>query len=295
LAYAGLYFFWGTTYLAIRIAVKGLPPFFLSGLRHGVAGLCFLAYARWKGAAWPSRRQCLGALAMGVTFLAAGNGLCTWALQWVESGYATLLMAGVPMIALTYGAWIHGQKVRGQEWALVLLGLAGVIVLLSPKTSAAHSSSPLALAVLCFGTLSWACTMAEKKRVPQPQNVIMSTAFQMLGGGLFLLLVSAPWERPWALDFAAVPGSAWVAWVYLLAFGSCVGYGSFSWLMTVDPPELVGTYAYVNPIVAVLAGHWILGEALSVGILVSGALVLASVAGLLRLERDDAKLARSAR
>jgi drug/metabolite transporter (DMT)-like permease len=288
-AYAGLFFFWGTTFLSIRIALRSLPPFFLSGLRHSAAGLCFLLYARARGAAWPSRKEVLGAVGLGIAFLAVSNGLCAWSIQYMDSGYGTLLNAGVPLMAMVYGALVHRQKVRAAEWGLLLMGFLGVGLLLSPQASAVHSSRPLALAVITFATFVWAVTMVEKKNVPFPADPILSTALQMLGGGLTLLLVSGPLEHAWSLDFGAVPAKIWLAWAYLVFFGSLIGYGSFSWLLTIDPPELVGTYAYVTPIVAVLAGHFVLGEKIGASILVSGALVIVSVAGLLRLERDDAQ------
>jgi drug/metabolite transporter (DMT)-like permease len=285
LAYAGLYFFWGTTFLGVRVAVRSLPPFLLGGLRHGSAGLLFLAWARWQGAPWPTWRQGLGAFGMGVAFLAAANGACTWALQHVESGYATLMIGGVPILALTYSALVHGRRVPLGEWALVLLGLLGVGLLLSPQASAAHSDGGWGIAALAFGALVWAITMAERRRIPEPSDIRISTALQMLGGGSVLLLVSCLGEKPWTLDLALVPASAWEALAYLVVFGSCLGYGAFSWLLSVDSPSMVGTYAFVNPVVALVAGHWLLGEGLGPVVLVSAALVGLSVAGLLRLER----------
>ncbi len=286
LAYAGLYFFWGTTFLGIRIAVQhGLPPFFLSALRHGSAGLLLLALARWQGAPWPTRPQALGAALMGVLFLAAANGTCAWAMQFVESGYATLVIAGVPLMAFGYGALVQGQKVRPLELLLLLLGLAGVGLLLSPKAAGQHSSNGWGLVALVAATLVWSATMAEKKRFAQPSHPLMLTAWQMLGGGSALCLVSLGVEHPWTLDLGAVPWEAWGAWAYLVLFGSCVGYASFSFLLGLDTPQRVGTYAYVNPIVAVLAGHWILGEQITPLVLLSSALIVASVAGLLSLKR----------
>jgi drug/metabolite transporter (DMT)-like permease len=127
--------------------------------------------------------------------------------------------------------------------------------------------------------------MAEKARFEQPRSALMLTAFQMLGGGGVLCLLSLAVEQPWTLDLTAVPAQAWAAWAYLVVFGSCVGYASFSYLLSIDPPQQVGTYSYVNPIVAVLAGHWILGEEISSVVLLSTALIVASVAGLLSLKR----------
>ena len=286
LAYAGLYFFWGTTFLGIRIAVQhGLPPFFLSGLRHGSAGVILLALARWNGAPWPTRRQALGAALMGTLFLAAANGTCAWAMQFVESGYATLVIGGVPLMAFGYAALFQGQKVRKRELGLLLLGLAGVGLLMSPKAAGQHSSNGWGLVALVAATLVWSATMAEKKRFPQPSDALMLTALQMLGGGSVLLLVSLGAEHPWTLDLEGLPWQAWSAWAYLVVFGSCVGYASFSFLLGLDPPQRVGTYAYVNPVVAVLAGHWILGERITPAVLLSSALIVASVAGLLTLRR----------
>lgn len=287
LAYAGLYFFWGTTFLAIRLAVQhGLPPFFLSGLRHGSAGLILLALARWSGAAWPSKAQRLGAGTMGVLFLAVANGTCAWAMQYVESGYATLVIGGVPLVAFTYALIFQRQKIRSVELAFLLLGLFGVGILMSPQGAGLHSSNPLGVVALLAATIVWSVTMAEKKRFAQPDNALMLTAFQMLGGGLVLILVSLAREHPWTLNFGMIPAVAWGAWAYLVVFGSCVGYASFSYLLSMDSPQRVGTYAYVNPVVAVLAGHFILGEQITGAVLFSSVLIVASVAGLLTLKRS---------
>lgn len=285
-AYAALYLFWGTTFLGIRIAVQqGFPPFLLSGLRHLSAGVLLFALARALGAGLPSRGQAGGGMLMGFFFLALANGTCAWAMRYVESGYATLMIAGVPIVALAYGAAFQGKKAGAPEWALVLLGLAGVAVLLSPSASSAHSSSPWGLAALLAATVVWSITMAEKGRFAQPQHPLMLTAFQMLGGGLALLAFAAWTERPGLAQLQALPSAAWGAWAYLVLFGSALGYGAFSYLLSVDPIHRVGTYAYVNPLVAVLAGHWMLGEAISPPILISGLLILASVAGLLGMKR----------
>lgn len=286
LAYAGLYFFWGTTFLGIRIAVQhGLPPLLLSSLRQLCAGLILLALARRQGAALPTRSQALGAACMGVLFLAVANGTCAVALRYVESGYGTLVISGVPLMAFAYGALVQGRKVHGLEAGLLLLGLAGVGILMSPHAAESHSSSMGALAALVFATLVWSVTMAERDRFSKPSDPLMLTAWQMFGGGGVLLVVAFALEQPWSLDLASVGWQAWAAWLYLVLFGSCVGYGAFSYLLSVDPPQKVGTYAYVNPVVAVLAGHWILGEAITPVVLLSGVLIVASVAGLLTMKR----------
>lgn len=284
-AYGALYFFWGTTFLAIRLAVQhGFPPFALSALRHGSAGLILFGLARGRGTALPTRREMLGAAAMGVCFLALANGTCAWAMRYVDSGYATLLIAGVPIVALAYGAKVQGKAVRKGEWRLVLLGLAGAAILLSPGAARGHSSAPVARLALVAATIIWAVTMAEKQRFPAPKDPLMLTAFQMAGGGTALLLVSAASEAQLWSSLPSLPLAAWWAWAYLVVFGSCVGYGAFSYLLSTDPPQLVGTYAYVNPVVAVIAGHYVLGERISGAILFSSALILISVAGLLLME-----------
>jgi drug/metabolite transporter (DMT)-like permease len=282
LAYAGLYFFWGTTFLGTRIALQhGFPPFFMSGLRHGVAGLLMLAYARANGAAWPTRAQTLGATALGLLFLGICNGISAWAIQFVDSGYATLIMAGVPLVGFAYGALFQGQRMKNTDLGFLLLGLAGVGLLMSPKTAAAHASNFWGLAALLFAMTLWSLTMAEKRRFQQPKDPMMLTALQMLAGGIFLALVSAGLEKPWTLNLTAIPLAGWMAWIYLVIFGSCVGYASFSYLLDVDPPQRVGTYAYVNPLVAVMAGYLLLDEQISTAVLLSSVLIVVSVAGIL--------------
>lgn len=286
LAYGLLYFFWGTTFLGVRIAVRGFPPFFMSALRHGSAGLILLAWCRWRGLTWPTRGQALGAMTMGALFLGLANGLCAWALKSVESGYATLLIAGVPLVVLSYGALIQGKRIRLHEALLLSLGLLGVGLLLSPKTASLHAQGAAGLIALVAATIIWGMTMAERPRFGAPSEPLLGTAFQMLGGGTFLVVVSSLFEHPWTLDLATVPAQSWAAWGYLVVFGSLVGFGAFSWLLRQDPPHLVGTYSYVNPLVAVLAGHWVLGEALGAPLAWSSGFIVSSVALLLWMRRD---------
>lgn len=285
-AYAALYFFWGTTFLAVRVAVRGLPPFLMSGLRHGGAGLLLLAYARWRGMALPRRGEALGAMAMGALFLGAANGLCAWALRSVESGFATLMIAGVPLVVVAYGALVQGRRTHGLETLLLILGLGGVALMLTPATAGLHAQGRVGLGALVLATLIWAVTMAERPRFAAPASPLLGTAFQMLGGGLFLAAASTALEHPFSFPFESVPAASWSAFAYLVVFGSLVGFGAFSWLLRQDPPHLVGTYAYVNPVVALFAGHLILGEALSKGLVGASVLIVGSVALLLWLRRD---------
>ncbi|HTB34657.1 MAG TPA: EamA family transporter [bacterium] len=283
-AYASVYLFWGSTYPAIRFLVHWVPPFWLIGLRMLTAGTLLLGLARLRGVAWPTRRQWLGSAGLGFLFMVCCNGVATWGLQYIEAGKATLMTACVPLVALGYGWAFHGRRVgRGQALCLGL-GLLGVALVMKP------GAQPLrhwgwGVAAITWAVLVWAVGMVEAKNFEQSPDGIMASGAQMATASVLLLGV-ALWREGGGPDWGSLPAAAWEAWAYLVVFGSCVGYLFFNWLITHEPPHLAGTYAFVNPVVAVLLGWAFLGEGLGPRTLLASGLIVAAVAGLLRLKKN---------
>lgn len=285
LAYASIYLFWGSTYLAIRVAVRSLPPFLMSGLRMLAAGALLLAVARWRGVPWPTRRQWRDAGLMGLLLLTFGNGVAAWGLRYIESGLATLLTASIPLLSLAYAEVVKGKPVRRADLPLLFVGLLGVALLLKHSPGSGEGWAWGVGAVLwCIGL--WAVVIAESERFQLPADGQASSGAQMLVAGAGLLLLSAAFEAPAQVAWASVPAEALWAWAYLVVFGSCVGYLSFNWLLKHEPPHLVGTYAYVNPVVAVALGWLLLGEQVTGRTLLASALIVASVAGVVALRKN---------
>ncbi len=279
LAFAAIYLIWGSTYLAIRIAVAEVPPLLMAGARMLAAGAVLYAVARRTGSPPPTGREWRGAALGGALLFLAGNGALAWAEQRIPSGLAALVSALIPLYAVVLEvAWGGGPR-PGARVALGLgLGLAGVGVLVGGFGPGGPRPDLLATLVLLGGGLAW--TVGSTPRVGRllPRSHAMSAAAQLLAGG-FLLVVAglAAGEGP-RLAAGAVTARALLAIAYLVVFGSLVGYTAYNWLLGVVPASRVATYAFVNPVVAVALGWLVGGEAFSPRELVAAAAVVAAVA-----------------
>ncbi|MBM2885555.1 drug/metabolite exporter YedA [Chromobacterium amazonense] len=251
-AFFALYIIWGSTYLAIRIGVESWPPLMMAGIRFTVAGVIVLAFLRWRGAAWPDARQLRGAAILGVLMPAVGNGLVTMAEREVSSGVAALVVATVPLFTLLF-ARLFGHKSRALEWAGMLLGVFGIVLL---NLGSSLRASPEGAALLVLASAGWALGSAWSKHLAQPPGA-MGSAWTMIFGGLTLLLSSAAiGER-----LAAWPDAAgWGALLYLTVFGSMIAYSAYLYLLRTVTAAAATSYAYVNPVIAVLLGVLFLGE-----------------------------------
>lgn len=283
-AFAAVYLIWGSTYLAIGIAVKSMPPFLMAGTRFTLAGvLLYLLTSRQPGPR-SDPQHWRSALIVGGLLLCGGNGLVSWAEQSVPTGLAALIIASVPL-------WMVIIPVPGQRRPTaavlvgVLLGLVGIAVLVGPSNLGGVRPDRLGVAALLMAAFLWALGSLLSRRLPQSAIPLRATAMQMIAGGLLqigvgLLLREGPRFHPTAISV-----DAWLAWGYLVFFGSLLGFTAYTWLLRVSTPARVSTYAYVNPFVAVLLGWLILGEPLSPRVLGAGALILAAVAFLSRRQR----------
>jgi len=280
LAFAAVYLIWGSTYLAIRFAIETLPPFLMAGARFMVAGTILYAVARARGAKRPSRVHWITAFVVGALLLLGGNGGVVWAEQRVPSGVTALLVALVPcwMVLLDW-ARPGGSRPAAQVFIGLLLGLAGLTWLIGPDAIMGGGRVDLlGAAVLGFASLSWAAGSIYSRHSPMPSEPLLSIGMQQLGGGVCLMVFALLVGDLGRLDLAAVSSRSALAVVYLIAFGSIIGFSAYMWLLRVSTPARASTYAYVNPIVAVLLGWALAGEALTARIAVAAAVIVAGVA-----------------
>jgi drug/metabolite transporter (DMT)-like permease len=270
LALALLYLIWGSTYLAIRFALEGgFPPFLLGGIRFIVAGGLMFAFLRWRGVAAPTWPQWRNAAVMGVMLLLLGNGLVNFAEQSVPSGMAAVLVASVPLWMGIFAA-MYGQHPRVSEWLGMVVGFAGVLWL---NVDGMTSGSPSGMIALLVSSIAWSygSIWSRGRDLPTP---LMAAASQMLWGGVFMVLTGAFTGE----GFTAMPTPhAWAACWYLVVFGSLIGFTAYIWLLHHVRPALAGSYAYVNPVIAVMLGAWLAHERFGLHELGAMALIVVGV------------------
>lgn len=280
LAMGAVYVIWGSTYLAIRFAIETIPPFLMAATRYLVAGALLYTWARLRGAPRPKLLHWRSAFIVGAFLLLVGNGGVVWAEQKLDSGLAALLISTEPIwiVALV---WLRSGRQRPNPRVIagMLLGFAGLVMLVRPSGATGASSIDLvAAAAVVLASLSWAWGSLYGQRAPLPESPLAATGMQMLGGGALLLLVSTLTGEPARFALSDLSLKSALSVGYLIVFGAIVAFTAYVWLLRVAPPVLVSTYAYVNPVVAVLLGWAFAGEPLTSGTLISAAVILAGVA-----------------
>lgn len=284
-AFLALYVLWGSTYLAIKYAIIDIPPLLMAGSRFLVAGGALYVLQRWRGAERPLGGQWLASAITGTLMLGGGNYAVVWSETRVASGVVALIVAAVPIWMVILDAMRpEGRKPSWLTVAGIAVGLFGVSLLVDFTGSMGGASSggahvdPIALVVLLLGTLCWAVGSIYSKGSSQPADALLGAAMQMLTGGA--LLTGLAFLTGQASGFspqAITPRSAW-GWIYLVVFGSIVGYTAYIWLLKVVSAARVATYSYVNPLIAVLLGWALGGEPLTSRIAVATVIILGSVA-----------------
>jgi drug/metabolite transporter (DMT)-like permease len=279
LAFTIIYFVWGSTFLAIRVGVAEVPPFLLAAMRFLAAGLALYGWMLARGERNPSWREWRSATILAAMIFVGDYGLLFWAERRIPSGVAAVMMATIPLfMALAEIILLGTQKLTARLTLALLAGLGGVIVLVNPtmKLGGAPIDKTGAMALI-VGAMSWSVASALARKLPLPTSKAMSSGAQMLTGGVLLGLVSAAlgeWRGFHPMD---VSRGAWFALLYLIVAGSIIGFTAYVWLLHHESPTKVGTYAYVNPVVAVMVGYLLGGEALGLRTLLGTAFVLTSV------------------
>jgi drug/metabolite transporter (DMT)-like permease len=279
-AFAALYVIWGSTYLAIRYLIETLPAFLAAGFRFLLAGAVLYAYARTHGAGRPTLHHWRSAVLVGGLLLLGGNGAVVWASRRVPSGLVSLLISMTPlwMVAIDW-ARPGGARPRGPVLLGLLLGLAGLVVLIGPESLAGGERLDLpGAAVLVFGTVCWASGSIYARHAPLPHSSFLATAMEMSCGGALLVLLSVASGEPAGFDLTRVSLRSVLAFLYLTVFGSLVAFTAYIWLLSVCSTARVSTYAYVNPLIALFLGWALAGESLSRRTLAAAAVIITAVA-----------------
>jgi len=268
LAFAIIYFVWGSTFLAIRVGVREVPPFLLAAMRFLIAGLVLYGWMIAHGERSPSGRQWTSASLLAILIFVFDYGLLFWAEQRVPSGIAAVMMATIPVfMALSEIIFLRTQRLTVRLALALLIGIGGVAVPIDRVGALA----------LIVASMSWSVASSLTRKLPLPPSKVMSSGAQMLAGGMFLALTAAALGEfrsfhPWTVSRAA-----WLSLLYLIVAGSIIGFTAYVWLIHHQSPTKVGTYAYVNPVVAVLVGYFLGGEALGLRTILGTLFVLISV------------------
>ena len=282
-AFAALYIIWGSTYLGMKIGVETLPPWPLVAARHSLAGIVLYSILRLRGVPAPKREHWKGGLVGGVMLLVIGNGMIALSAQRLASGVASLVVATTPIwIVAAASTRPGGRAPVRKEWLGLALGLAGLVLLGGPSLAAAirgdaGSLDIGAMGLVLVGCMSWSIGSVIGREMPRPDNAFMGSAVQMLSAGA-LLLVACTITGQWSsVHLAQVSARSWIAFWYLILFGSLLGFTAYVWLLRVAKTSHVATYAYVNPIVALLLGASIGHEVITPLMLVAGGVTLLGV------------------
>ena len=279
LAFAIIYFVWGSTFFAIRVGVREVPPFLLAAMRFSVAGLILYAWMIARGERSPTGRQWRSAFLLAILIFVFDYGLLFWAEQRVPSGMAAVMLATIPVyMALSEIIFLRTQKLTVRLAVALLIGVGGVAVLVSRSLNV--GGAPIdrlgAVALLVAG-ISWSAAATLTRKLPLPPSKVMSSGVQMLAGGVMLALTAATLGEFRNFHPSDISRAAWLSLVYLIIFGSIVAFTAYVWLIHHESPTKVGTYAYVNPVVAVVIGYFLGGEPLDLRTILGTAFVLISV------------------
>jgi drug/metabolite transporter (DMT)-like permease len=275
LAFGLVYVLWGSTYLAIRYAIETIPPLLMAGTRFFVAGVILYAFSRWRGGPKPTPTQWRNAAIAGTLLLLFGNGLVTLAEQRVPSGLTAVIVATVPLWMVVLD-WVTGGKRPGvRAWMGIALGLAGVAVLVQP--TGRGGVDLVGVLFLLVASLSWSYGSLFGRRADLPKSALLTTGMEMLAGGVILIGAGLATGEAGHFHPSAISRTSLIGLTYLITLGSVVGYSAYTYLVTAATPAKLGTYAYVNPTIAVFLGWAIAGEPIASMTILAVAMIVAAV------------------
>jgi drug/metabolite transporter (DMT)-like permease len=278
-AFAIIYLVWGSTYFAIRIGVREVPPFLFAAMRFLIAGLVLYGWKIARGERSPSRVEWASAALLAILFLVLDYGLLYWAERRVPSGIAAVMMATTPaFMAVWEIVFLQTQRLTVRLALALLIGIGGVAVLMSHTLNLGGVPiDTMGAIALVVAAMSWSVSSVLTRKLPLPTSKVMSSGVQMLVGGVFLVLISAALGEFRNFRLGTVSRDAWLSLLYLIVAGSIMAFTAYLWLIHRESPTRVGTYAYVNPVVAVLLGYYLGGEALGRRTILGAVFVLISV------------------
>lgn len=290
LAFAALYLIWGSTYLAIRYVVATLPPFLMAGARFIVSGLVLFAIYAPRSTEKLTGRHWATTAVVGTLLLLGGNGLVCWAELTVPSGLASLLVATMPLwMVLLDWLVFRGPRPSRRIVAGLAIGLIGVYLLIGESSKLGAGANVKGAVALLFACFFWATGSLIARRGGLPSSSFLATGMEMLAGGMALLIVGFIRGEAKGFEFHAVTWSSWLGWVYLVVFGSLLGFTAYVWLLKVSTPARVSTYAYVNPAIAVMLGALFGDGELNARILLASGVILSAVVLIVRGSQKKAE------
>ncbi len=295
LAFAIIYLVWGSTFLAIRIGVREVPPLVLAAMRFLVAGFVLYGWMIARGERSPTGRQWTSAGLLAILIFVLDYGLLFWAERRVPSGVAAVMMATIPVfMSLSEIIFLRTRKLTISLATGLLIGIGGVSVLMSRSLNLGGPPiDRVGAAALIVAAVSWSVSSALTRKLPLPSSKVMSSGAQMLVGGVLLALAATALGEFRDFHPRSVSPMAWLSLLYLIVAGSIIAFTAYVWLIHHESPTKVGTYAYVNPVVAVLLGYFLGGEALGLRTILGASLVLVSVV-VLTIMREEKTAAASA-
>ncbi len=278
-----LYFVWGSTYLGIAVAVETIPPFLMAAIRFAIAGALLLGWSiarEGRSFRWPTRREWRDSFVVGSMLLGGGMGMVAFGEQTIPSGIAALLIALMPAWVAILGWALYRERVPRIAVVGIVVGFAGVAILVGPTALGQPGAlEPFGLAAVLLSPVLWcAGSLFASHRASLPPQPLVASAAEMLAGGVTLTIMGVLAGELARFQPAAVSGESLLALGYLIAIGSLVGFTSYAWLLSVAPLPLISTYAYVNPVVALILGWAVLGEPIGPRVLVAGAIIVVAVA-----------------
>jgi drug/metabolite transporter (DMT)-like permease len=287
-AFAAIYIVWGSTYLAIRVVVTAVPPLLAAGCRFVLAGALLYGWARLRGVPAPARRLWGPAFVLGALFFLFGNGGISWAETRLPSGLTALLAATSPLFVALYESARGGWSRPPLRVMLgIVSGLAGVALLVAPGEFIGGGHADLAgAAVITLAAMAWAAGSVASHAMPLHSSPLLATGMKMLGGGVLLVIAGLAFGEGSRVAMDMFTPKVLAAWVYLVVFGSLIGFSAFTYLLRVTTPSAVSTSAYVNPLVAVALGWALLGEAVTPRTLLAAAIIIGGVM-LIRLRSEE--------
>ena len=277
LAFFAVYVIWGSTYMLNKIAVTELPPFMLASIRFITAGILIFILCKLMGISIAiTRRQLRNCILVGFLFLTFGNGVVVWALKYVDSGFAALEISAQPLVILLLMRLLEGKRIQAMSVVGVVLGFIGIYLLVSQKEIISNENSIIGMIMIFACMISWGYGSLFVAKADLPSNYFVNTGYQMLTGGIMLLISSLAFGESWSYP-NQWSGIVQISMVLLVIFGSIVAFTSFNYLLKVVSPEKVATSTYVNPIIALLLGWYFLNEQITLQSIIAAVILLTGV------------------